>query len=83
MATSINACPPAPPLTERLFRRRLETIHGRLLELEGRCPPGHAAALFDALDTIEAELASLGRSCPEAELTEHDKAVLAALGGAL
>jgi hypothetical protein len=37
---SVSACLPAPPLTEWLFRRRLETIHDRLLELEGCCPPG-------------------------------------------
>jgi len=58
--TSINACPPAPPLTEWLFRRRLESVRDRLHDLESCAPPGHSAAVFDALDTIEAELASLG-----------------------
>jgi hypothetical protein len=58
----------------------LETIHGRLAELEGRCPPGHRAAVFDALDAIEAEVVTLGWSCPDPPLTAHDLEVLRSLG---
>lgn len=69
-----------PVLPGFVFRRRLATIHQRLAELERCCPPGHVAALADALDTIEAQLASLGSAVPEEPLTEHDKAFLAAAG---
>jgi len=51
-----------PPLPDPVFRDRLSAIRDRLHELEGRCPPGHAAVLADVLDALEDELISLG--CP-------------------
>jgi len=47
---------------------------------EDHVSPGHVAGLADVLEAVEAELASLGWSCPEAEFTEHDRAFLAAVG---
>jgi hypothetical protein len=67
-----------PPLPDLVFRRRLETIRTRLLELEHCAPPGCRYGLADALEAVEDTLAVLGWSYPP--LTEHDKAVLAELG---
>jgi hypothetical protein len=72
--------PPLPPLPDFVFRRRLAAVRERLHDLEGCCPPGHAAGLADILEAVEGELASLGHAVPEAALTAHDLAVLAALG---
>ena len=70
----------ASPLSPWVFRARLAAIHGRLHDLESCCPPGHVAGLADALEALEAELASLGSVIPETALTRHDKAVLRSLG---
>jgi hypothetical protein len=72
-----------PPVSDAVLRGRLARARAELHELEDRVSPGHVAGLADALDAVEAELASLGWSCPEAALTAHDEAVLDALDGAL
>lgn len=67
-----------PPLPDSVFRQRLETIHGCLLELEGIAPSGHVAALAGVLEFLEDELVTLGWEPPP--LSENDKDVLAAAG---
>jgi hypothetical protein len=76
---SVLSCA-VPPLPDLVFRRRLAVIRTRLAELETACPPGHVAGVADALEAVEAELASLGCHYPEPPLTPHDRAFLAAAG---
>lgn len=64
-------------LPDSVLRARLESVRTWLAELERCCPPEFG--LDVALDVLEVTLRGLGWTWPE-PLTEHDKAVLAALG---
>ena len=78
--STLPASPPLPPLPDAVLLGRLAAIREHLHALEPCCPPGHAAALHDALEAIEDDLLTLGWPCPDEPLTAHDLEVLAALG---
>jgi len=62
-----------------IFRRRLEAVRDRLLELERSAPPEHRGGLDAILDVTETVLRTLGWEWPE-PLTVHDLEFLASAG---
>ena len=68
----------SPALPDLVFRRRLESIHARLTELAHCAPPLLRYDFAAILGGVEDALEKAGWQPPP--LTEHDLAVLAALG---